>query len=268
LRLIDKIFLNGAFFLAYMWVTETNIHRMRVLSDLLEEIPLSPNLLEIGAGHQFGHVESPIEPYFIAAIYQHKELQYNMTIVDTDHKTINLLRRNKEIMIPRSCLRDLDSRLMWNTYLKNASVASRNCSNFLDLLSTYIEFADIPSSFNVDDNISLVNSPIQKMNFETYGLVVAMSVFYQIPHCSQREVFQKISSSMIKDSYFIFTDQDNTRKKLRNNPVFQDFGGWMTKQELRKIGLTLDYWHIKNNESTHYGNKEVHPYGVAVVRKL
>jgi hypothetical protein len=253
---------------------ETDLFRsdtsIEVLDKILPELSTRPNILLVGLGLSAHPLLCCYGPYRISGHLENKGFDYAMTLVDVDERIINDIKNRKKIFLSLNLERDYIRKIFeptWKEYLSdtkqpggttstmedglNFNIGSSEIFSENDYLKAGISFANIPSSFcskMTNGEINLINDDIADVNLgdsKKFDFVECLNVLYLMSKKKQQLALTNISG-VLKDSGRLLLNDLVTSK---GNPLFENFGGWVNDEELKKLNLEKEDILYQNRET-------------------
>jgi hypothetical protein len=227
------------------------------------------NVLIVGAGNEGMTAEPKVsircqyEAFNVAAYLEYLGLDYKITIIDIDSKTLEDLKKRQHIFVADSFLQDLEEeyapemnyrRSAWKNYLKVTEQRDNITHHPMEglrvdppesldkLLGEGIHYAAVPETFRkkvADGDVQTINADITQINFEQkFDFILCCSVLYLIPKDGQKLAFYNLTTAL-DSSAAIYLHEPNPHKNdpIKVHPVMKEVGGWLTPKITKELGL-------------------------------
>lgn len=245
---------------------ETNFSRANQITELLEHkvLPVNsqPSILLVGVGYLGDHFSNPLKctytPFIISAWLESQSVDYRIVTVDIINGIVEDVKRRENLYLASNYLEDYeDTKADWTKYLEHTRQQDRIIYEqesglvFIDhpgfSLESYLQdgihSAKIPFQFKDKvkaGKISLINDDIATVDLRSYpkfDLVECANVLYHLPTAGQMLALANISHATNKNGFILVNDFGDYND---GTPLFSELGGWLDKEKLEQLGLTID----------------------------
>lgn len=252
--------------------TETHFLRAvestTVLDMVLPSLSKTPHIMIAGLGLAREPLIHSYVPFIVSAHLEGKGIDYRMTLVDIDPEVIADIRMRRNIFVLKRAYRTTTGQAKveanWAKYLKDTnqqgSIVTElvsgltfapymmDCSHhppyYIDYLSNGIFVAEVSPIFRnklQSEEVRLLEGDITTVDLHSrrsFDYVECVNTLYQLSTPGQQLAIANMAAS-IKSGGFLLIDDYGPRslKFLHYDPIFPEFGGWLTDARLTELGL-------------------------------
>ena len=226
-------------------------------------------VLLVGAGYhgRSGDIGTKIlcsyEIFNLAAYFEHKGLDYEISVVDIDNNPLMDIISRQHIFVPHAFIKDRPDeyspemnwrKSAWKRYLAltnqpdtithfEMNGLKTDPHESLDkLLTEGIHYAKIPSKFSQkikSQDIVTINNDIAETEFDKkFDFIICSNILYMLPKEGQQLAIYNMANALTNPgAIYLWEPLKTSITQQKISPIMKEDNGWLTNKVMGQMGL-------------------------------